>query len=124
MLSLSRICTLLFLLVCANAAWAQEPGPGCIAARDGSMVCPKPDSQCKLNRYGDVICSTPGGGIEADRYGELVCGPGYCVKDQRGDISCSSAPRGAVALDRYGNATCSENCVKASSAICVVPKAP
>jgi hypothetical protein len=122
MLSLSKMRVLLLVLVCGSAAWAQESGTGCVTTRDGSTVCPKPDSQCKVNRYGDVICSTPGGGIEADRYGDLACGPGYCVKDQRGDIFCSSAARGAAAVDRYGNATCSEACVKAASASCVVLK--
>ena len=123
MSSLSRIFALLCVLVCGSAAWAQMSGSACISMRDGTTVCPKPDSQCKLNRYGDLICSTPGGGIEADRYGDLVCGPGYCVKDQRGEVFCSSAPRGASAVDLYGNASCSVACVPAASSLCVVPKA-
>ena len=123
MLSTARLVIALAVLTAGAVSWAQGASASeCIAARDGSTVCPKPDATCKLTRHGDVQCSTPGGGIEVDRYGDLVCGPGYCVKDQRGDIFCSSAPRGAAAQDRYGNAACSESCVRAKKALCVVPK--
>jgi len=118
----SKIVALWILLACGSAAWAQEAGAGCIAARDGRMVCPQPDAKCLINRTGDVICSTPGGGIQADRYGEVVCGPGACVRDERGDIFCATSPRGAAALDRYGKATCSGACVPAASAQCVIPQ--
>lgn len=120
MLSLLKLFSLLVILGSYGIACAQASE--CMSARDGTTVCPKPDARCKLNRYGDVVCSTPGGGIEADRYGDLLCGPGYCVKDRRGDVFCSSAPRGAAAMDRYGNATCAEACVPANNGACVVPK--
>jgi hypothetical protein len=95
---------------------------GCIPARDGRLVCPQPDSACMSDPDGNVLCSTPGGGIEFDRYGKPACGPGYCTKDQRGDIFCSSAPRGAAATDQNGNAVCAGSCVRAKIEACVRPK--
>ena len=58
-----------------------------------------------------------------DQYGQLVCGPGYCVKDLHGDIYCSSAARGAASVDISGNPVCSDNCMRASTSLCVKPKA-
>src|SRR4051812_27444090 len=109
----SRLALLAFatLLVAAQTAWAQDKG--CTTGRDGRLVCPPPDSTCVVARSGDVICSSPGGGIEIDRYGDPVCGPGYCAKDIRGDLFCSSSPRGAASQDRYGAAVCAVGCVAA-----------
>ena len=123
MLSVAKTLALSLALVCSSAIWAQSSGSVCVTARDGSTVCPQADAQCRQNRYGDVICSKSGGGIEVDNYGDVLCGPGNCVKDSHGDIFCSTTPRGAAALDRYGKAVCSESCIKAQSASCVVPRA-
>lgn len=96
---------------------------GCVAGRDGRLVCPEPDARCRADRHGDIVCSSPGGGIEFDRYGEPVCGPGHCTRDIRGDLFCSSAPRGAAATDRFGNAVCAVSCVPAQAQACIRPKA-
>ena len=123
MLSIAKALALSLVLVFSGAVWSQSSGAACVTARDGSTVCPQADAQCRQNRYGDVICSTPGGGIEINNYGDALCGPGNCVKDSHGEIFCSTQSRGAAALDRYGKAVCSDSCVKAQTASCVVPKA-
>ena len=115
----SRALCALGLLAGLAGAWAA--GDACTTDREGKMLCPAPDSSCVVDRVGDVICSTPGGGIEFDRYGDPVCGPGYCTKDLRGDLFCSSAPRGAAAMDRYGTANCAVSCVAAARQACVKP---
>jgi hypothetical protein len=56
-----------------------------------------------------------------DLYGELLCGPGYCVRDQRGEVFCSSQPRGAAMVDQTGNAVCSVSCVPGTKEACVRP---
>ena len=108
------------LLLATSGALASDKV--CTTNREGRTVCPAPDSTCLKDRYGDVVCSTPGGGIELDRYNNPVCGPGYCTKDLRGDLFCSSSPRGASSTDRVGNAVCADNCVPASPQVCVKPQ--
>jgi hypothetical protein len=95
----------------------------CTPDRDGQMVCPPPNASCLQDREGQVVCSTPGGGIAIDRYGKAACGPGSCVADNTGELSCSNAPQGAASLDRYGKATCTGACAPASAALCVIPSA-
>ena len=114
-------CLLPLLSGMPSSLHAQDKG--CTPDRYGRMVCPAPDSTCIADRYGDIVCSTPGGGIVEDRYGDPSCGPGYCTKDPRGDVFCSSSPRGAASTDRYGNAVCAGNCVQARPQACVRPKA-
>jgi hypothetical protein len=106
----------------AGASGAHADDKACTPARDGTMVCPAPGARCIADRTGEVICSTPGGGIEVDRYGDVICGPGYCTKDIRGDVFCSSATQGAASNDRYGNAACAVSCVPAKAHACVKPK--
>ncbi|MBX3604329.1 MAG: hypothetical protein KF788_03615 [Piscinibacter sp.] len=106
-------CLLIGLLIAGPAA-----AGGCFTVRDGRTVCPKPDARCLPDRYGDVRCSAPGGGVALDRYGAPVCGPGYCTRDLRGDVFCSSAPRGAADVDRHGKAVCAEGCVPARAEAC------
>jgi hypothetical protein len=122
MFNLRKTACLLLVICSYGNVWAQPRYTACLSTPDGTTICPKPDSECRLNRYGDAFCSTPGGGIESDRYGELLCGPGYCVKDRRGDVFCSTAPRGGAALDRYGDAICAEGCILAKVDACVVLK--
>jgi hypothetical protein len=107
------------LMLAASAAVAGEAA--CLAARDGSTVCPQPGARCLADRYGEIHCSTPGGGIVADRYGVLVCGPGQCTTDRRGDVWCSGAKRGAASVDRFGEAACASTCVPARARHCVQP---
>jgi hypothetical protein len=111
------------LLLATASLSAAGRDRGCVAARDGRLVCPQPDARCVADRYGDIVCSTPGGGIVFDRYGEPVCGPGHCTTDRRGDVFCSSSARGAAAVDRFGNAACAVACQPAKPAACVKPKA-
>lgn len=94
---------------------------GCIADRNGQLICAGPDANCATNRRGEIVCTTPGGGMRNDPYGELLCGPGYCVTDQRGDAFCSGLARGAAALDQTGNAVCSGGCVPAKVEACIRP---
>jgi hypothetical protein len=70
-----------------------------------------------------VICSTPGGGILLDRHGVAMCGPGYCIRDKRGDAWCSTSPRGGAATDSNGRAHCTDSCVRGSNEVCVRPAA-
>lgn len=108
------------ILVLAGLAFAAPAlANGCYTVRDGRTVCPKPDSRCLADRYGDIRCSAPGGGVEFDRYGDPVCGPGYCTKDLRGDVFCSSASRGAADVDRHGKAVCAVGCLPARADACV-----
>jgi hypothetical protein len=109
----------LALVLCLATLTVIATDDGCTTTRDGRVVCPKPDSRCVTDDQGEVICSTPGGGIEFDRYGVPVCGPGYCTRDQRGELFCSSVPRGAAATDRSGNAACSVSCVPATPQACI-----
>lgn len=113
--------SLILLLAMLGALLGAAPAfaNGCYTLRDGRTLCPKPDARCLNDRYGDVRCSAPGGGIEFDRYGEPVCGPGYCTRDLRGDVFCSSAARGAADLDRAGQPVCAVGCVKARVDACV-----
>lgn len=113
-------CLLPLLIGMSPTLHAQDKG--CTPDRYGRMVCPAPDSTCIADRYGDIVCSTPGGGIVEDRYGDPSCGPGYCTKDQRGDVFCSNRARGAASTDRYGNAVCAGDCVAARPQACVRPK--
>src|ERR1035437_9321088 len=88
---------IVLLCVATSQVLAQT---GCIADRNGKLVCGQPDSSCAANRRGEIVCTTPGGGMRNDPYGELLCGPGDCVTDQRGDAFCSSLARGAASLDQ------------------------
>lgn len=116
-------------LAIAALALAAVPGAlfaadaNCFSTASGKMVCPAPDSRCVTDRRGEVVCSSPGGGVAFDRYGEPTCGQGYCTQDIRGDVFCSSQPRGAASTDRFGNAACAGQCVPASGAMCVRPRA-
>ena len=96
---------------------------GCVADRNGKVICGQPDSSCAANRLGEIVCTTPGGGMRNDPYGELLCGPGYCVTDQRGDAFCSSLARGAAALDQTGHAVCARGCIPATAEACIRPAA-
>jgi hypothetical protein len=111
--------TSLAFALCLATLTAIANDQRCATTRDGRVVCPEPDSMCVNDRQGEVICSTPGGGIEFDLFGEPACGPGYCTKNQRGNIFCSSAPRGAASTDRYGNAECSVSCVPGKPEACI-----
>jgi hypothetical protein len=117
---LKRLVNATLVFAAAASLGAQA---NCISTASGKTVCPAPDSQCLSNRTGDIVCSTPGGGIVLDRYGEPVCGPGYCTKDVRGEVVCSSLARGAASTDRYGNGGCAGQCVAASGGSCVRPRA-
>lgn len=122
---LSLLCLLLSLPApCAAAPEAESAHKICKKTPDGRRVCSElPDSICLPDGRGEVFCSQPGGGIAFDMYGVAKCGPGFCVRDQRGVIWCSSVPRGGAATDLYGNATCTESCVRATSEACVRPQA-
>jgi hypothetical protein len=113
------ICAFLALALCSAPLTVKAADERCAATSDGRVACPEPDSKCVTDRKGEIICSTPGGGIEVNQYGEAACGPGYCTKDQRGDIFCSSAQRGAASTDRYGNAACSVSCVAGKPQACI-----
>jgi hypothetical protein len=99
----------------------QRPHDGCLTDRYGNVACGPAASSCLKDRYGEVKCSTPGGGIVLDRYKTPVCGPGACRPDRYGDVVCSAVPAGATALDINGEVVCTEGCVKATAAACVVP---
>lgn len=120
-----KITTFLFaalaLGLCLPTLTVKATNRGCATTHDGRVVCPEPDSRCVTNDQGEVICSTPGGGIEFDLYRVPVCGPGYCARNQHGELFCSSVPRGAAATDRSGNVTCSVSCVPAKPEACIKP---
>ena len=81
----------------------------------------QPDSTCAANQRGDVVCTKPGGGMMSDQYGEQLCGPGYCVKDQRGNVLCSRQPRGGATVDQSGKAVCAGGCVPGTKEACARP---
>jgi len=105
------------LWIVATLVFAQ----GCVADRNGNVVCGQPDSNCAANQRGEVVCTKPGGGMTADQYGEQLCGPGTCVRDQRGVVYCSSQPRGGASVDQDGKAVCAGGCVPGSKEQCVRP---
>ena len=94
---------------------------GCVVDQNGKVVCGRPDSTCAGNQRGDVVCTKPGGGMMNDQYGEQLCGPGYCVKDQRGNVVCSIQPRGGATVDQSGKALCAGGCVPGTKEACVRP---
>ena len=94
---------------------------GCVTDQNGKVICRQPDSTCAANQRGDVVCTKPGGGMMNDQYGEQLCGPGYCVKDQRGNVLCSSHPRGGPTVDQSGKAVCAGSCVPGTKEACVRP---
>jgi len=94
---------------------------GCVTDQDGKVICGRPDSTCATNQRGEVVCTKSGGGMMNDQYGEQLCGPGYCVKDQRGNVLCSSQPRGGAMVDQSGKALCAGGCVPGTKEACVRP---
>jgi hypothetical protein len=94
---------------------------GCVADRSGNVVCGQPDSTCAANQRGEVVCTKPGGGMMNDQYGEQLCGPGYWVRDQRGNVLCSSQPRGGATVDQNGEAVYAGGCVPGAKEQCVRP---
>jgi len=112
------LCSILTVFAASDVP-AATPGSGCLRTPRGQVVCPEPDSKCVAYKETEVLCSQPGGSIEFTTYGEPVCGPGYCTRDQRGEVFCSSAPRGSASTDLSGNAKCSVSCVRATRETCV-----
>jgi len=112
-------------LVGAGALWIAPTlvlaQGGCVGVRNGKVVCGQPDSTCAANQRGEVVCTKPGGGMMNDQYGEQLCGLGYCVKDQRGNVLCSSHARGGATVDQSGNAVCAGGCVPGTKEACVRP---
>jgi hypothetical protein len=114
---------LLGLALCNAPLQLFAQGAGCVMDQSGRVLCGPPDANCAANQRGEVFCTTPGGGMMPDQLGELLCGPGYCVRDQRGDVYCSNQPRGGAMMDQQGNAVCSGTCIRGTTQACVRPAA-
>lgn len=114
---------LLGLALCNAPLQLFAQGAGCVMDQSGRVLCGPPDANCAANQRGEVFCTTPGGGLMPDQLGELLCGPGYCVRDQRGDVYCSNQPRGGAMIDQQGNAVCSGTCIRGTTQACVRPAA-
>lgn len=94
---------------------------GCITDQNGKAICGQPDSLCAANQRGEIRCTKPGGGMQTDQYGEQLCGPGFCVRDQHGNILCSSQSRGGAIVDQSGKAFCTGGCVPGTLDTCITP---
>lgn len=105
-----------------GTAAASAQNQACTRTQDGAVVCGAADSTCIADRRGDIVCSTPGGGILLDMHGTAKCGPGYCARDQEGEIWCSGTPRGGAAADSNGKAHCTDRCVRGTATACVLAK--
>ena len=81
---LNWVCLAGAFFVAATQVLAQ--GGGCVTDQSGKVVCGQPYASCASNQRGEILCTSPGGGMMPDQYGELLCGPGYCVREQRGDV--------------------------------------
>ena len=84
-----------------TGAWAQPSA--CLKTPDG-LVCPPPQ-----------------GGMARDSRGLLLCGPGLCLRDKSGQVTCSSRPGGEVIAD-WGEVLCVGGCVEGRMSDCVTPR--
>lgn len=102
---------------------ASAEQPRCFRHKDGGLRCPQGSITCLPDALGKVSCAPTDGGVERNNFGEPLCGPGYCMRDWKGDVFCSKTPRGASDVDRYGEPVCTGGCVPGQAALCVKPTA-
>ncbi|MDR2991905.1 MAG: hypothetical protein LBU72_08300 [Burkholderiaceae bacterium] len=70
---------------------------------------------------GKTLCSPIDGGIEIDINGKLQCGPGYCIRDLKGKVFCSTTPKGAASVDINGKPVCTGSCTPGQNRLCLTP---
>ncbi len=100
-------------------AQTQSQTGSCITNIRGETVCPPARTVCLQDRdTTEIKCSTRDGGIAHDFYGKASCGPGSCIRDMGGKVSCSRTPGGAAAINMYSEAVCTDGCVPGNPALC------
>lgn len=120
-LSAAMAIALLSLHAPLHAESAEQPR--CFRNKDGGLRCQQGSITCLPDALGKVSCAPADGGVERNNFGEPLCGPGYCMRDWKGDVFCAKTPRGASDVDRYGEPVCVGGCMPGQAALCVKPTA-
>ncbi|MGA0570409.1 hypothetical protein ACO2Q9_06775 [Variovorax sp. VNK109] len=102
----------------ANAQTQSQTG-SCVTNIRGETVCPPARTVCMQDRdTPEIKCSPRDGGIAHDFYGKASCGPGSCIRDMGGKVTCSRTPGGAAAINMQSEAVCTDGCVPGSASMC------
>lgn len=109
--------------LCITGASAAQEEPRCFRHKDGGLRCPQGAITCMPDALGAVSCAPTDGGIDVNNYGQPLCGPGYCLRDWKGDVFCSTTPRGPSHQDIHGQPVCTGGCVAGQAALCTRPTA-
>jgi hypothetical protein len=107
----------LLIVLAASPVHPQE-AKHCVVDLRGNQVCGTHADQCILDRYRAAWCAPANGIAMKDRYDEVVCGIGACLRDARGDITCSAEAGGTTVTDVSGKVSCAGGCVPASRSAC------